>query len=64
MSYQIGIVTDHMTTLQGNAFAARVDDICFVKEKDTIGYWRGMRSMKQAYAHGAAIYDILCFEKP
>ncbi|KAH6843285.1 S-adenosyl-L-methionine-dependent methyltransferase [Chaetomium sp. MPI-CAGE-AT-0009] len=32
--------------------------------RDTIGYWRGMRSMKTAYAHGTAIYAILCFEKP
>lgn len=32
--------------------------------RDTIGYWRGMRSMKKAYAHGTAIYAILCFEKP
>ncbi|KAK4203179.1 gamma-tocopherol methyltransferase-like protein [Triangularia verruculosa] len=32
--------------------------------RDTIGYWRGMRSMKTAYAHGTAAYAILCFEKP
>lgn len=31
--------------------------------RDTIGYWRGMRSMKRAYAHGTAVYAILCFEK-
>ncbi|KAF2726499.1 S-adenosyl-L-methionine-dependent methyltransferase, partial [Polyplosphaeria fusca] len=31
--------------------------------RDAIGYMRGMRSMKQAYAHGTAIYAVLCFEK-
>ncbi|PVH94278.1 S-adenosyl-L-methionine-dependent methyltransferase [Periconia macrospinosa] len=31
---------------------------------DAIGYMRGMRSMKKAYAHGTATYAILCFEKP
>lgn len=31
---------------------------------DAIGYIRGMRSMKNAYAHGTATYTILCFEKP
>ncbi|CAI6290776.1 unnamed protein product [Periconia digitata] len=32
--------------------------------RDAIGYMRGMRSMKRAYAHGTAVYAILCFEKP
>ncbi|KAK3385757.1 tocopherol O-methyltransferase [Podospora didyma] len=32
--------------------------------RDTIGYWRGMRSMKRAYAHGTAAYVVLCYEKP
>ncbi|KAI0198159.1 S-adenosyl-L-methionine-dependent methyltransferase [Astrocystis sublimbata] len=32
--------------------------------RDTIGYWRGMRSMKRAYAHATALYAVLCFEKP
>ncbi|KAI1345318.1 S-adenosyl-L-methionine-dependent methyltransferase [Xylaria sp. FL0043] len=32
--------------------------------RDTIGYMRGMRSMKRAYAHGTALYAVLCFEKP
>ena len=31
--------------------------------RDAIGYMRGMRSMKNAYAHGTAAYAILCFEK-
>ncbi|KAF1974309.1 gamma-tocopherol methyltransferas-like protein [Bimuria novae-zelandiae CBS 107.79] len=32
--------------------------------RDAIGYMRGMRSMKNAYAHGTASYVVLCFEKP
>ncbi|CAG9952629.1 unnamed protein product [Clonostachys rosea f. rosea IK726] len=31
--------------------------------RDSIGYLRGMRSMKRAYSHETASYTILCYEK-